>query len=283
MKRHAFTLIELLVVVAIIALLISILMPSLAKAKATARMVTCSSILKQMGISAGIYATEYRGWLIPQTVPSPGFTANRREWFQNKAFYTYMNMDPPENRHFYNAPRGLICPDAAWVLEHPADVIDIGSTGLKYTAAAPVDFNGLYRLDLSYGMNPVDMPPWRDKSDQDLSGKIARGIKQVDVVDPSRKVYIMDSMWSDPTGGGRTKYPDNPDATFIAPANQWATAWRHFYEGEDLTNATGLCNVLHYDLHVEPLRAGYDPDFPINDNTRWNPNPAIDYSKYPVN
>lgn len=54
--RKAFTLIELLVVVAIIALLISILLPSLSKARETSRMVKCLAVQKQMGQANIMYA-----------------------------------------------------------------------------------------------------------------------------------------------------------------------------------------------------------------------------------
>lgn len=54
----AFTLIELLVVVAIIALLIAILLPSLAKAKGTAQMVACQSNMHQIGVALQTYAMD---------------------------------------------------------------------------------------------------------------------------------------------------------------------------------------------------------------------------------
>ena len=57
-KRYGFTLIELLVVISIIALLLSILMPSLQKAKEMARRVVCASHLRQMGIAELIYASD---------------------------------------------------------------------------------------------------------------------------------------------------------------------------------------------------------------------------------
>jgi len=60
--RQAFTLIELLVVVAIIALLISILLPKLARAKEQSRTVKCLSNLKQIGIAMQSYFLETNDW-----------------------------------------------------------------------------------------------------------------------------------------------------------------------------------------------------------------------------
>ncbi len=58
-RKSAFTLIELLVVVAIIALLISILLPSLSKARAQARSTLCASRISQMAKAFLIYANDF--------------------------------------------------------------------------------------------------------------------------------------------------------------------------------------------------------------------------------
>ncbi len=56
-----FTLIELLVVISIIALLISLLLPALARAKHVAEQVVCASNLRQLGLAMHEYANEYNG------------------------------------------------------------------------------------------------------------------------------------------------------------------------------------------------------------------------------
>lgn len=63
---RGFTLIEILVVVAIIALLVAILMPSLIKARELSRRSVCSSNLHQQALGLGAYAHAFRGAMPPR-------------------------------------------------------------------------------------------------------------------------------------------------------------------------------------------------------------------------
>lgn len=60
---RGFTLIELLVVISVIALLISILLPALSRAREATSRVLCLSNQRQMGISLNIYMAESNEWL----------------------------------------------------------------------------------------------------------------------------------------------------------------------------------------------------------------------------
>src|SRR5205809_4683999 len=62
MKRRAFTLIELLVVISIIALLISILLPSLSGARRTGQRVACLADLRTIGQGVSIYGQDNEDW-----------------------------------------------------------------------------------------------------------------------------------------------------------------------------------------------------------------------------
>lgn len=68
--KNGFTLIELLVVIAIIALLTSVLLPALKKAKDLAKKLVCSSQMHQLGISHFNYSNEFNQYIVPATQDS---------------------------------------------------------------------------------------------------------------------------------------------------------------------------------------------------------------------
>lgn len=62
--KSGFTLVELLVVVSIIAVLLSVLLPCLSKARQQSRQAVCSSNIRQLYIANGGYAIENRGYYV---------------------------------------------------------------------------------------------------------------------------------------------------------------------------------------------------------------------------
>jgi len=147
-QNKGFTLIELLVVISIIALLLSILMPGLQKAKEVARRTICSSRMHELGLSIHLYSEQEDGLLPAMVVMQNGDVRNTQTTNHHARWWRIQNT--PGEISYWNLgllwKTGVIedtgeiffCPSSKALFKYkdyakpnfPTD-IQIGATGVR--------------------------------------------------------------------------------------------------------------------------------------------------------
>jgi len=269
MRRKAFTLIELLVVVAIIALLISILLPSLARARELSKRAVCAANLKGIGTACATYANDNdQTYPVPAAAPATATNGQCAVTYAGKIGYLRLynngkgvsdsnSTQLGTTRCFWmlvrdgaTAPKQFICPSTDGVAnsdDQPTLYVDFGvgdgGTGQQATVEN-------YK-QISYGIQV----PW---------GQVGKPTTERE----TRMALAADKGWYSATvDGGLTM----SQTTVNRDSNSSPDDWRMFNSPNHggFTEGEGQ-NVLFADFHVDfdkrPL-SGVALD---NIYTRWN-------------
>ncbi len=108
----AFTLIELMIVMAVIAVLASITLPAVARARSAGKSTVCASNLRQWGLATHAYTSDHDDFLPPDG--SPNGTSTKSGWYidlpKALSIPTYAELDWPLNPDVTPPPGLWVCP-----------------------------------------------------------------------------------------------------------------------------------------------------------------------------
>ena len=287
-KRFAFTLIELLVVIAIISLLVSILLPSLQKAKELARMAVCSSNMKNQTTGCMMYANDYDGSLPPGR---NGSTNN--DFYPFSCRYTWMRYISPYVGVDYYVGGSTDAHLEKTIFWCPSDDSLWGMDSGGYPNYGP-DYSGktqFFCSKSSYGANYAVMDELSQDGDLDgggLGGYLITGPRNLGEISRSAETIML--------GEGMRDQPNMIGYGYFGSVFCWAgsrnpgtgTGWYEYvsYEVQPENRAgyhLGVSNWSFCDGHVENMACRElteDTNLWIFDKSWEGGYPAWDYDDY---
>jgi prepilin-type processing-associated H-X9-DG protein/prepilin-type N-terminal cleavage/methylation domain-containing protein len=264
-RLDAFTLVELLVVIGIIALLISILLPALARARESANDLKCKANLRSIGQALTIYVNQYKGRLPATEMTGQSYTAGDIGvedtsifWFERMMGEKLIAM-PPAGGSYTSV---LVCPS-----QSEPTVMGMA----RHSPATPATDPRSGRFKLSYGINNfLSIVDWKaasapfskpDGIDDDISGKRTYfGIAEYPKVWGAK--YSAEKILFADVKAGHQLYHWLPNTENVSGAPSNVIDWkRHALRKEK----PGKANFLFADGHVVSLNQGKDVNGVFND------------------
>jgi len=260
-KRNAFTILELLTVIAILALLMAILFPTLSKARQQAKLGACLSKLKGIGNGTTIYLNENRDIFYPVRldVVDPAHSPDVRP------FINEFGRERPRWQWFIKTESGpVIDPSkfrAAGLKSFGDDTPGADTMSMSNDVfTCPALNDPLYERhvrDGAYGYNYQYLGNTRQDRRPHRYDNFAVGLHQIPAV--SQTVLIADSRGSGPKHGRGSYTLDPPrlaierDAVRFGPEVEDEADLKLRYAPAEARHGD-LANVIFVDAHGESMR-----------------------------
>jgi prepilin-type N-terminal cleavage/methylation domain-containing protein len=248
-RRHGFTLVELLVVIGIIALLISILLPALNRAREQAKDVNCKSNMRQIFLACRMAAAENQDY-VPRgaklwETPTNGTPVERQKTELSTAFLH--DSTGVANFEFGNIWKHISPARLArqQIVLCPAD--QVGFDRIRYGGVQNIQRNFSYSFNARVTQEAEDAGVMGEAGRQGLVKPVPASIKWATIIKPSEKIYIFEELgpndgWCLDPGSNGDDYPSG----------------RHGYRSlkevqQGVPELKGTGNHCFFDGHVEGL------------------------------
>ena len=247
--QSGFTLTELLVVIGIIAVLVALLFPVLARSKAASQSTVCKNNLRQLGISLQMFVSENHFYPENRFQTNPHVTSSSDRFWMAKLARETLGVPPATN---FTQEGVWRCPAVRW-----DDLLMQGYTS-QGDAPSSYGYNddkfGGARVDYTnkFGLQGHYVPDFSLPRHLDLAAAFFRPVAESEVAVPSDMMAIGDGF------EGNSLLRRQPIESFV----RW---------GNILTRHQGKANVVFCDGHVESptLKFLFEDDSDAA-RVRWN-------------